>query len=290
MADESMMHRIARLRHLIMLNCLGDSVTDDVLASLAQCDSLCDLKLQSCVKVTESGIEELSRTENLHALTFFKTNVYPSWLIHIAEMKQLRNLNIYGPKLIDEDLDFLESLPKLDQFSLEAAKITDNGVATIANLKAIEKVGLTNCSGVTQNALVFIADNPRISEFQTEGIPLTNDGLKHLENSRLQYLRLARANLTDDCVESIKKMKQLTRIGIVFSTLSGSRLEELSEIPNLQWLELSFTDVGDNALQQIAEIQSLKCLTIVETPATISAVDNLKQKRPDLKVHYSGRN
>ena len=112
----------------------------------------------------------------------------------LGELRTLERLNIYRTEVTDSGLAVLLRLPKLK--SLDAPRaITDRGMATIGQLKALEGLGAWG-GAISDAGLSHLKDARGMEVLNLSDTSITGEGLQYLsEMKRLRYLCLARTDV-----------------------------------------------------------------------------------------------
>jgi Leucine-rich repeat (LRR) protein len=208
---------VATLPHLESLTVDGDhGVTAAGLAHLWQMKSLKDLDLRSC-PLTDDHLAKMKALSNLERLSLSSTLVTGNglWhlkdlpkltalsinfgdhrhsdyfsarphLGHLRDLKQLTDLRIQGDGLINDDLQHLSGLVRLNRLTIHEMLIDDKAAIHIAGLTSLQELDLENAV-------------------------LSDIGLRYLGNlQNLEYLNL-RGHFTDRGLEHLRSLKSLGR-------------------------------------------------------------------------------
>jgi hypothetical protein len=132
--------------------------------------------------------------------------------------------------LSDEQVKLLEGLPSLENLSLENAKITNDGLASVAKLPRLKVLSLRRCSRLTDDALVHLV------------------GLESLEQLLLLYAPFTDAGMTH--VAKLKSLRALDLRGCLQTGDGG--LEQIKNLPNLVDLKIRSNGVTDAGLAHLA--------------------------------------
>ncbi len=181
------------------------------------------------------------------------TNSMPNRAIdEIKHMKKLEILDISGTNVDDQGLIELAKLPKLKTlFIKDEEKITNHGLANLAGLRTLDTLylskdawlraagirNLANCpslrvlkldrSGISAPDLVPIKELKHLKVLTLRDTKIGDDGIKNLEDSRIEQLDLQRTPITDKALISLSKMPYLKEVGINHCTCTPPAVNEL---------------------------------------------------------------
>ena len=98
-------------------------------------------------------------------------------------------------------------------------------------------------------------------------------------------LNLAKMPITDGEMITLAKFKNLNRLNLNFTAISGLGLEQLKSLKKLRHLSLSGTSVDYKSLQSLMkDFGNLRSLTVWDTPITPAEVDNLRKEYVGIKL------
>lgn len=94
-----------------------------------------------------------------------------------------------------------------------------------------------------------------------------DEQLKLLEPvaERIVWLDLARSQITDAGMQTVKQMRDLERLHLENTAISDAGIAELAALPKLQYLNLYGTRVGNGVFKTFSEIPSLKKVYVWQT-------------------------
>jgi hypothetical protein len=171
----------------------------------ADLDKLTVLNLWQNEKITDAGLKELAKLENLTGLGLGVTQITDAGLKELANLKRLTSLKLMLTPITDAGLKEVAKLQNLTELNLSSTEITDVGLKEIAKLKKLDQLHLDD----------------------TE---ITDAGLKELAKLRqLTYLSLAATKITDTGLKEVAKWKQVTSIALEGTKVTKAGVAELQK-------------------------------------------------------------
>lgn len=132
-------------------------------------------------ELTDSGMKELAKFDQLAALTLRRTKVTDTGLKELANLKQLKWLDLCTLPVTDAGLKELVNLQQLNWLHLGSTKVTDAGLKEVAKKKQLSRLNL-------------------------QGLPITDAGLKELAGlAQLTSLDLRETRVTATGVKELQK-------------------------------------------------------------------------------------
>jgi len=236
---------------------LGNTpITDAGLRNLAELTSLRAIDLTGCGSgITDAGLAELARIKDLGILRLSQTAVGGKGLSALQSLTQLETLDLSGARVTDDGLKSLAGHPSLRFLSLSGCfRISDAGMRGLSTLPGLEGLDLTRCNGVG-------ADGFELAERMT--------GLRelHIGESPL---------INDSAIEQIKDCPNLAILAIRGNPpLTPSALDHLGEMSSLQllWLPKAFGDA-----KELDELRQLlpRCVVKIDIQTLLSGYKSKK--------------
>lgn len=218
--DENGFVHLSKLTKLRRLDLGSLEVTDRSLASLDKLDRLQVLDLWG-TQVSDAGLAHLQGLVELQELHLAYTRVCGSGLIYLQGLTELRKLSLGGAvefqvrnlthlshfmNLIDlclhgqgftnETLEFLQSLPQLQNLTLYSTRLDDAGLANLVAFRSLTTLNLSE-NQIDDAGLPFLAQVPSLVELDFNGTCVSDAGIGVLAQMRnLELLNLHNTQLT----------------------------------------------------------------------------------------------
>jgi hypothetical protein len=104
-------------------------------------------------------------------------------------------------------------------------------------------------------------------------------------SEQIVSLNLAKMPVKDAEMKTLAKFKNLNRLNLNFTEISGQGLEQLKSLKKLRHLSLSGTSVDYKSLQSLMKnFSNLHSLTVWDTPITPAEVDKLRKEYVGIKL------
>ena len=163
-------------------------------------------------QVTAEGISDVAGLQSLVMLALPRHGINGSVLALLSDLPALRQLQLIGVSLDDDDVDELARLPKLTSLCLSGCPITDTGVAKVTRVL------------------------PELEHLCLSGTKITGDCLPELAALRsLKDLQLHQTAVDDDAIADLPLLPQLQNLTLKESKVSSMAIDKLrQERPGLE--------------------------------------------------------
>jgi len=133
--------------------------------------------------MTNVGLKELARLQNLQALDLSHTKVTDAGLKQLAVLKNLHSLDLGASAVTDAGLKQLAGVKSLQKLYFGSTAVTDAGVKELAVLKDLQTLYLYNTK-VTDAALKELAGFKKLQSLLITKTKATDKGVAELTKAR----------------------------------------------------------------------------------------------------------
>lgn len=285
--------------------------------------------MQLALIVSQSGKRDLSPLSELDPNDLYKLAIYrppppapkPNDRImpHIAHLTGLRILHIDDTVISTKGIKYLRGLKSLEQLSL-SMKLTDEELAEIAQIQSLKglylglsritNAGLAHLANLsleeltlgqgrmTNAGLAHLAKLPRLRCLMLSGKNFTDAGMVHLKN--IPSLRILDAghlpHLTDAALVHLAQIKTLENLSLHWvEAITDEGIVCLKQLPSLRKLDIKNSKVTDEGLYHLCQIESLEYLDLPDKGisdkglAYLGELKNLRHLRI-ARAHYVNPN
>jgi hypothetical protein len=130
------------------------------------------------------------RLVGLETLNIPSSHVDDDCLRHVAGLRNLKQLRVWGTKITGSGFVHLGKLANLETVLLQRAKVTDSGLYAICQLPTLRLLSLDRNRDLTNAGIESVAN------------------LTHLESLNLMNC----PNITDECTDYLTSLKSLTEL------------------------------------------------------------------------------
>ena len=132
-------------------------------------------------------------------------NADVSELKRLAEMSQLRKLNLGGTQVTDGGMEYLKGLTQLRWLALNGTQITDAGLECLEGMKQLEELDLGGAR-ITDAGLARLAGLTQLQRLDLARTKITGKGLSHLYGlSQLRSLELGDTSVTGQSAAQLRQ-------------------------------------------------------------------------------------
>ncbi|MCA9111809.1 MAG: hypothetical protein KDA52_17785, partial [Planctomycetaceae bacterium] len=242
----------------------------------------------------------------IESLSLKETDVTDDGLKHIAHLTGLRFLNLDNTRITDKALAHLKNLHQLQTLYLSAYDVFlegygvgDEGMKTIAQLPALENVGLRRTK-ITDGGLDALAECETLQGLDLDETAVTDAGLvpllklPQLRGLTLRfYYGFNDPGITDAALLTLRQMQTLRYLDLHGVPITNDGLQQLAGLTKLKRLSINNTQVTGEGLVHLANMQKLEHLYFYdriddETVKNVSRLKGLKNLSCNLEVSDKG--
>jgi Leucine-rich repeat (LRR) protein len=240
----------------------------------------------------------------------------------LAQMRDLRRLDLSLTRISDRGLRALKTAPAIEELNLYfAEQITDEGASVVKNWKHLKRLNLRGTK-ITDSTLEFLAGVPTLEWLDVGWAQTTDTGFDHLAAlTNLRALTMGGNKLTDTALQFLRQMPQLeyldisgqqrTDSGLWSLMLTETGMQSIASVTELRELRIGGTAVTtrgleplrslsklerldlqgckrlkDDAAGVLATFKQLRVLDLKDSGLSEQAVATLKSALPDCQVVY----
>ncbi|KAL9178868.1 hypothetical protein ACHAXT_011841 [Thalassiosira profunda] len=284
------------LRTLRLARC---SLTDYGLHSLEKLESLEELDLNGCVRISSAALGDA--LEKLLHLTSLDVSYCPgilrsSWQ---GKIKALRSLELCYSGVRDSQLARLRDLPALEELNLDSCIVADWGIAhlvdnnvmpnlttldladtdisdasmaKLAQFKEMRHLSLFYCN-ISNRGLSMLASMENLEVLNLDSRDIGDDGLRYLRNLPLRSLDLFSSRVTDLGCAYLSKIKSLRSLELCGGGVGDLGCAHIATLSNLTSLNLSQNEgVTNRGAACLAALTNLQCLNLSNTSVSPDAL------------------
>lgn len=182
--------------------------------------------------------------------------VFDTSLAHVAELKSLKEIFVFGTPTTDKGLAFIKDLPQLDSIDVSETKVTAASIQTLKNFPEMRILGLKGVAGA-KTLIPKMTTSKRL-----EILNLADNGLDDSDMNQLSKINNLHFLTVDSnpkiSNEGIKPFKNLIVLNVAATGITPAVKETLKAMPNLRVLTISKENWPASEVQKlIAELPNL---------------------------------
>jgi Leucine-rich repeat (LRR) protein len=277
---------------LLGVDCFGDvtsvvlphATSIELIERLGELEHIKRLRIQSSV-LSEQGMRSVGRLAHLGSLTVFRGRVLKGGFNHLANLKNLRTLNLEGA-IVDDDVTLasLKGLTALTEINLGGTRITDSGMASLAGLIKLEDLNL-NRTQISDSGVAQLDGLTALSRLSLNGTRLNGTGLAHLKGlTRIEELSLENTAVGDAGLAHLAGLVNLKILRLGGTKVGDAGVAHLKGLTKLEELSLDRTAITDAGLADLTALPRLAILSVQKTRVTDDAVIAQNRRRAQLQV------
>ena len=210
----------------------------DNLAKLESGHELLDEIKAAGSKVTDAGLQSISRFTGLKTLDLAGTTITDSGLVEIGKAVSLEKLILNSTRITDAGVAELKNLVNLKELSISGTAVTDDGFPAFKKLTNLETM---RCSSMNINGKGF-------DVFHDQG-----------SASSLREIEAHHSGFGAYGFQSIKGMNKIEKLDLGQSGTSDASLRGINtSLRGVKWLELGYNGVTDQGALLLGGLTKLE--------------------------------
>lgn len=208
-------------------------------------------------------------------------------LPRVASLPGLKQLTI--GEATDESLSVLRANRQLETLTLNGARFTDAGIASLGILPYIENFTIMDATRITDASCATLGRWPKLSRVVLYHADIGDRGIAALAECRLLSSLIVLKNdgwkhTTDAALASLSEARSLTFLSLLGTSITDDGVAALARLPNLETLEIDSERLTDRSLEIVEGFPKLKSVSLQSGRITPEAKKRLSDARPGLKV------
>ncbi|HNB25008.1 MAG TPA: hypothetical protein PKZ32_21480, partial [Candidatus Melainabacteria bacterium] len=182
--------------------------------------------------------------------------VFDTSLAHVAELKSLKEIFVFGTPTTDKGLAFIKDLPQLDSIDVSETKVTAASIQTLKNFPEMRILGLKGVAGA-KTLIPKMTTSKRLEILNLADTGLDDSDMNQLSKiNNLHFLTVDSNPKISN--EGIKPFKNLIVLNVAATGITPAAKETLKAMPNLRVLTISKENWPASEVQKlIAELPNL---------------------------------
>lgn len=169
--------------------------------------------------------------------------------------------------------------PRIRTLSLANSDISDDGLAGIEDLGALDSLSL-HVTNVGARGLAHVAKLPRLQRLLLGYTKVTDADLLPLADCpTLEQLCLMHTQLGDEAMDSLAQISTLRTLVLSGTRVSGRRLAALKKLKSLEEIYLDRLPLSNADIEVLAEFPALVKVSVEQTKVTSQALESLRRSR-----------
>lgn len=167
----------------------------------------------------------------------------------------------YG--LTDDEMAGIATLQTVNEMEIVATKLTDAGLASIAELRNLEVLHLDGNAKMTDDGLKALATLPKLRHLRLTG-PFTDRGIQYLASlPSLKVLWLESPNVSEESLRHLVQSRSLERLCVPWlDRITDRSLAYLTSMPKLKALGVGDAVSADAGVARLASLANLEVLAL----------------------------
>lgn len=211
-------------------------------------------------KITDAGASHLKDFPELRIVQLNQCSVTDDGCAFLKELKSLKEFSCNGTPISSKGLKLIAAPDQITKLNLRGSAITDEGLVEILpSFTGLTSLELSE-TGITDLSIPAIAHAPQLVDVNFWLTKVTDAGVAQLVDKPLKRLNLDNIpTITNASIDSAAKIKTLEFLHLGKTGITDEGLEPLKTLPNLSELHISHTAVSAAAADKLkAELPKVK--------------------------------
>jgi hypothetical protein len=220
----------------------------------------------------------------LESLDIQFTDITEIGMIRLQGLARLEALDLAYTAVTDTAMKAVGGLSSLKILALNDTAITDVGLSELRHCDQLERL---YCGGshITGSAFADFQQMRYLQALLLHGTQLNDEGLGHVSGlQNLRILSVAETAVTDQGAKALSRLRSLQELDLGCTHVSDESVMELRNLPSLRLLYLDHSRVTDTSIVALADFKSLRFVDITGNKLTDAALEELRERHPDLLV------
>lgn len=218
-------------------------------------------------------------------------------MLTLGRLKRLERIHLSKEKMIDADLQFIASLPKIKHLAFnanttpwekEGPRCTDRCADYLKQATTLETLWVHDATDLTDEFVSKLTEGlANLEHLDLSSPKLTDESLRLLAErcKKLNWLNIGSERFTDAGVLHLGKATNLKMLWLRSRLLSNKSIRHIKQLSQLQHLELTVPSVNDDDVQVLANFRELEILAL-RTPALTDQQFAMFRNHPRLKSAF----
>lgn len=272
----------------LMLRSLHSDKSHDVAVRLANKSTSTLTRLQFRGAVTNAQISQLKDSDVLRAIVFLESFGFTEeGMKNLKRFPNLTHVAFNPGPLTDAGLAHLAGLKQIDDLMLWGTGITDAGLVHLKEMSGLRSLQLGTSRGITGPGLQHLVGLSNLKTLSVHDTSFGDSGMAYLGDlAAIEELHMAFTKITDDSLQKLSRARTLRLLSVSGTKVTDAGLRKLAQHESLAELYVSETEITNAGLEAIRGLKNLKRIDIRKTKVTGKGVRDLKKAAPFCEIVY----
>lgn len=226
----------------------------DFLEKLSQLSTLEELDLRY-TGVEPQDLSRLGGLKQLKRILLPFDSRTDEWLIALKRLPSIAHLDLHDlPALSPKSLSLLATMPNISDLNVRLDDISDHQLGELGRMKTLKALKLTGDqknTRVTDIGVEQLRDLPYLTNLEIEDFPLVTGTAFQTGFLNLRTLSLERCGVTDVGVKTLSRLSGLCLLNLRGNKITDQCLNSILELRNLTDLDLCATTISVSGVDTI---------------------------------------
>jgi hypothetical protein len=170
---------------------------------------------------TDAGAKDVDKLPNLQRFSAFFAMLDGSCFKYFSNLKKLRDIEVQGNNIKDENLKYLAAIPNLECLDLSQNCISDIGIKGLANSPQLKLLNVSSNPKITDASVDTLLTLKKLNNLIIAGTSLTISGITRLKALSIASITLPNAYYSE---YEMKKLHQAFPKSIISFPRRGAKV------------------------------------------------------------------
>lgn len=154
---------------------------------------------------TDAGAKDVDKLPNLQRFSAFMAMLDGSCFKYFSKLKKLRDIEVQGNYIKDENLKYLAAIPNLEFLDLSQTGLSDNGIKGLANSPQLKLLNISSNPRITDASVDTLITLKKLNNLIIAGTSMTVSGITRLKSLPIASITLPNAYYSE---YEMRKLRQ----------------------------------------------------------------------------------
>ena len=199
---------------------------------------------------------------SVYSVDLSDTEITDEDLRHLADLRTITRLWLFGTKVTGSGFDQLLNLQNLEDLGL-GSQVTNEPLRHVGQLRSLTYINFGHAKMIDDEGLQYLSLLTKLERVNLWHTGMSDDGLKIVSGlPKIRTIIAGGTKISDSGTACLRRNKTLEELVVQNTMIGDETLKNVSKIPSLKELVLTSTKITDTGLASLDECKQLTKLSI----------------------------